>query len=371
MNAHKFAGIGATLLGVSLPYFSTTAFSQAQPAPAAGAAAPAAAAGRGAGRGTPMVRMLSPGRDLGYRYNPDPLPIPENLKCKVTEKTPRCGVNGFAFQVGSVAQDAKGHIYVAQRSAEGPQLLEWDTNRRFVRGFAAGATNRAHGMAFDAEGNLWLADQWGNTVTKFAPDGRVLQVLGERGKEGDWDEAKGTKLLFAPLAIAFARDGSMYISQGHGRESNANAPARILHLDRNLRVLHQWFGNVNAPGKFGMAHSIVIRPDNGNLYIADRDDKRIVIYTGDGKFVKAIEMNNYVCAFMVTKNNELWVSTGGDGQIVRMDWEGNVLGAVGLGYGDGPGQFLESNFMVQDARGNLIVGDTALGRVQEMIAPAG
>ena len=366
MNARVFAGVGTLLLGLAALVFQAPVRAQAQQPSVAPATAPAAP---GRGRGATMVRMLSPARDMGYRYNPDPLPIPEHLKCKVTEKTPRCGVNGFSFQVGSVAQDAKGHIYVAQRAAEGPQILEWDANRRFVRGFGAGATNRAHGMAFDAEGNLWLADQWGNTVTKFGPDGRVLLVLGERGKEGDWDEAKGTRLLFAPLSVAFARDGSMYISMGHGRESNANAPARILHLDRNLRTTNQWFGNVNGPGKFGMAHSIVIRPDNGNIYIADRDDKRIVIYTATGKFVKAIEIHNYTCAFMVTRNNELWLSTGGDGQIVKMDWEGNVLGAAGLGYGDGPGQFLESNFMVQDARGNIIVGDTALGRVQEMIAP--
>src|SRR5262245_50124328 len=116
MNVRGLAGVGTLLLSTCLSALVFQAPVRAQQAQQPSAAPAAAPAAPGRGRGAAMVRMLSPGKDLGYRYNPDPLPIPENLKCKVTEKTPRCGVNGFAFQVGSVAQDAKGHIYVAQRS---------------------------------------------------------------------------------------------------------------------------------------------------------------------------------------------------------------------------------------------------------------
>jgi hypothetical protein len=317
----------------------------------------------------PVIHTLSPGPDLGYTYNANPLPIPENLKCKVTAATSKCGLDGWAFQIGSVAMDAKRHIFVAQRAAEGPQILEFDQNRRFVRSFGDGLTLRAHGMHFDAQGHLWLCDQWGHTVTEMTPSGKVIRVFGERGVLGDWDESKGTHLLFAPLDIAFGPKGDFYISMGHGRESAVGHSSRILHLDKNGKFINQWFGNVDGPGEFGMAHSIVINPNNGNLYIADREDKHIVVYTGDGKFVKTIQMANLVCAFKIIDKKTLWMSTGQDGQIEKIDWDGNVLGWTGVGPGAEPGQFGESNFMVIDAGGNIIVGDTALGRVQEMVAP--
>ena len=52
-----------------------------------------------------------------------------------------------------------------------------------------------------------------------------------------------------------------------------------------------------------------------------------------------------------------------------MDWDGNVLGAIGNGPGRGEGQFVESNYMVMDSEGNLYTGDTSVGRITKMIAP--
>jgi hypothetical protein len=46
-----------------------------------------------------------------------------------------------------------------------------------------------------------------------------------------------------------------------------------------------------------------------------------------------------------------------------------VLGATGNGPGRGEGQFSESSYMAMDAHGNLLVGDTALPRITEMVAP--
>jgi hypothetical protein len=46
-----------------------------------------------------------------------------------------------------------------------------------------------------------------------------------------------------------------------------------------------------------------------------------------------------------------------------------VLGAIGKGPGRGDGQFVESNYMVMDPRGNLYSGDTSVGRITKMVAP--
>ena len=53
----------------------------------------------------------------------------------------------------------------------------------------------------------------------------------------------------------------------------------------------------------------------------------------------------------------------------KIDWDGNVLGAIGNGPGRGEGQFVESNYLAMDSQGNLYTGDTSVGRITKMVAP--
>jgi hypothetical protein len=66
---------------------------------------------------------------------------------------------------------------------------------------------------------------------------------------------------------------------------------------------------------------------------------------------------------------QLWMASGQDGQFLKIDRDGNVLGAIGNGSGRGPGQFIEASYFAFDADGNLYAGDTSVGRITEFIAP--
>jgi DNA-binding beta-propeller fold protein YncE len=164
---------------------------------------------------------------------------------------------------------------------------------------------------------------------------------------------------------------------GHANESpndtdkspaNRSGAARVLHLDKNGKFIQQWFGNNAGPGHFSMVHGLAINPNNGNIYIGDREEYRIVVYDRNGKFIKTIQMRNLVCALYVDPLKQLWMATGQDGQFFKIDWDGNVLGAIGNGPGRGEGQFVEASYMVMDSRGNLFTGDTTNGRITEMVA---
>lgn len=74
------------------------------------------------------------------------------------------------------------------------------------------------------------------------------------------------------------------------------------------------------------------------------------------------------CALYVDPHKQLWLATGQDGQIFKIDWNGEVQGAIGNGPGMGDGQFYESTYMAMDAQGNLYAGDTGLSRITAMIA---
>jgi outer membrane protein assembly factor BamB len=283
--------------------------------------------------------------------------------------------------VSAVAINSKGHLFAFQRNAAGkPQLFEFDENHKLVRTIGEdviGHQNKAHGMAIDADDNIWICDENGDTVMKLSPQGKLLMTIGVRGQRGDWDEAKGQRLLWQPLHVAFAPNGDVYIGEGHANESpndvdksatNAIGAARVLHLDKNGKFIDQWFGSHAGQGHFSMVHGIAVNPDNGNVYIGDREEYRLVVYDAHGKFVKTIQMRNLTCALYVDPHKQLWLATGQDGQIFKIDWDGNVLGAIGNGPGSGDGQFYESTYMTMDRQGNLYAGDTGLPRVTMMVA---
>ena len=285
--------------------------------------------------------------------------------------------------VPAVALDSRGNLWVFQRADAGkPQLFKFDPNHKLILQVGPdviGYQDKAHGMAVDAEDNVWITAANSATVMKISPEGKLLLTLGERGRRGDWDEAKGQRLLWQPVMIAFARNGDVYIGEGHANESpndtdsddpaNNIGAARIIHLDKNGRFINQWYGNEVGQGKFSSAHGLAVDPTTGDVWIGDREEYRIVVYSGDGKFLKTIQMRNLVCALYFDSRGNPWMATGQDGQFLKLDRNGKVLGAIGNGMGIGTGQFIEASYWVMDKQDNLYAGDTSVGRVTKMVAP--
>ena len=285
--------------------------------------------------------------------------------------------------VPAVALDSKGNLWVYQRAEGGkPQLFKFDPNYKLILTVGQdviGFQDKAHGMAVDAEDNVWITAATTATVMKISPDGKPLLTIGQRGRRGDWDEAKGQRLLWQPVMIAFAPNGDVYIGEGHANESpndtdsddpmNVFGSSRIVHLDKNGNFKNQWYGNEVGQGKFSSAHGLAVDPKTGDVWIGDREEYRIVIYSGDGKFLKTLQMKNLVCALNFDPQGEPWMASGQDGQFLKLDRNGKVLGAIGNGMGIGPGQFIEASYWVMDKAGNLFAGDTSVGRVTKMVLP--
>ena len=155
--------------------------------------------------------------------------------------------------VSAVGINSKGDLWVFQRNAAGkPQLFQFGPDRKLVRTIGddvIGHQEKAHGMAIDAEDNVWICDANGATVMKLSPEGKLLATMGVRGKRGDWDEAKGQRLLWQPMDLAFAANGDIYIAEGHANESpndtdsgdpaNNLGAARVIHLDKSSRFIRQ------------------------------------------------------------------------------------------------------------------------------------
>ena len=285
--------------------------------------------------------------------------------------------------VPSVALDSKGNLWVFQRKAAGlPQLFKFGPDHKMLLQIGddvIGHQQKAHGMAVDAEDNVWICDAGNATVMKLSPEGKLLMTIGTRGKRGDWDEAKGQRLLWQPVMLAFAKNGDVYIAEGHANESpndvdsddpaNNIGAARIIHLDRNGKFIGQWFGDEVNQGKFDSTHGFAIDPKNGDVWIGDREQYRIVVYTANGEFLKTMQMRNLVCAIEFDAQGNPWMGSGQDGQYLKLTRDGKVVGAIGGGMGIGKTQFTEASYFVFDKQNNIYAGDTSVGRVTVMLAP--
>jgi len=286
---------------------------------------------------------------------------------------PEAGTGGMV----SVGVDSKDNVWGLQRNPAGkPQLFKFGPDHKLL--FAIGDDVishhvKAHGMKVDPQDNVWICDEAAGTVKKISPEGKLLKTIGERGHRGDWDEAKGQRLLWEPVMVDFLPNGEMFIFEGHANESpndvdgpdatNRVGVARVIHLDKDQNFINQWYGNAGGPGKFDSAHGSAVDPQTGIVWIGDREQYRIVQYTTDGKFLRSIPMKNLVCSIYFDRFGRVWSGTGLDGQLTELDRDGNVIGAVGIGSGRGDGQWGESSYLVVDSKGNIISGDTTNGRI--------
>jgi hypothetical protein len=176
--------------------------------------------------------------------------------------------------------------------------------------------------------------------------------------------------------LAFAPNGDVYIARGHANESpndvdsddpaNKEGVARILHLTKDGKFVNQWFGNEVGQGKFDSTHGLAIDPKNGDVWIGDREQYRIVVYTGDGRFIKTLQMRNLVCALNFDTRAIPGWPRARTAKFLKLNRDGKVLGAVGNGMGVSTGQFTEASYWVFDPKDNLIAGDTSVGRVTVM-----
>ena len=285
--------------------------------------------------------------------------------------------------VPAVALDSKNNLWVFQRKPAGsPQLFKFDPRHTLILQVGddvIGHQDKAHGMAVDAEDNVWILDTNGATAMKLSPDGKLLLTLGVRGKRGDWNEARGQRLLWQPVMIAFAKNGDIYIGEGHANESpndtdsgdadNNLGVARVIHLDKTGKFINQWYGNSVGQGKFDSVHGLALDPTNGDVWIGDREQYRIVVYSSDGKFLRTMQMRNLVCALQFDAQANPWMASGQDGQFLKLDRTGRVVGAIGKGMGIEHGQFIEASYWVFDKDNNLYAGDTSVSRVTKMVAP--
>ncbi len=280
--------------------------------------------------------------DLGYKPSPNSLNLP-------------AGMN-FG-EVAGVALNSKGHILVFNRGSK--PLIEFDGNGRFVRTLGDGLFKSAHGLRIDANDNIWTTDISSHLVLKLNPEGRVLMVLGKADWAGDFSEPRyGLPLFNMPTDVAFGPAGDIFVSDGYGN-------SRVMKFDQSGRFIKTWGKKGKAPGEFDLPHTIAV-DNKGLVYVGDRENQRIQIFDSDGKFIKEWTNVGYPYGITITPDQSLYVADGKNERLLKMNLNGEILGALGEP-GKGIGQFGWAHSIAVSPTGDIYVAEILNWRVQKFV----
>ena len=252
-----------------------------------------------------------------------------------------------------------------------PAILKFDADGKLVASFGAGMFMFPHGIHVDAEGNVWLTDPRGkegkgHQVFKFSPDGKLLLTLGKAGVTGE-----GPDLFNQPSDVAVARNGDIFVADGHDEDSNA----RIVKFTKDGKFIKAWGQRGKGPGEFDCPHGLAF-DSKGRLFVADRSNNRIQIFDQEGKFLEEWKQFSRPSGVYIDKNDVIYVADSESNNKVNPGWkrgirvgsakDGKVTGFIPDTEPD-PEKVVTSNAegVAADAQGNVYgaeVGPRALKR---------
>jgi len=201
----------------------------------------------------------------------------------------------------------------------------------------------AHAVRVDPQDNIWAVDEGTNMVIKFNPEGRVVMLLGRRPESVEGLLATPAPnvvppaqpyLFNRPTDVAWDAAGNIFISDGYGN-------SRVVKYDKNGRFITSVGTKGPAPGQLNLPHSIATDA-RGNVYVADRTNRRIEVFDNDLTFKSIYDQVGAPWALCITpgqhqylyssnsnpdnNNSEIAAVTG---EIYKMELDGTILGKFG------------------------------------------
>jgi DNA-binding beta-propeller fold protein YncE len=270
--------------------------------------------------------------------------------------------DGWSFkEVGAVGVDSNDNVYVFNRGDH--PMMVFDRDGNFLRSWGEGEYPRAHGVHMGPDESIYLTDDGGHFVRKCRLDsGKVLLELGVPGKPAPY--MSGEPFHRCTHTALSPQGDLLYISDGYGN-------ARIHKYTPDGKLLSSWGEPGTDPGQFNIPHNICCDPD-GWIYVADRENHRVQIFDGDGKWETQWNYLHRPNGMCLARGADplCYIGEGGPSGEINRDWpnigprvsihtlKGERLAQLGKPHaGILPGQFTSPHGIAVDSRGNIYVGE--------------
>ena len=297
----------------------------------------------------------------------------------------------------SIAIDAQDNVWVLHRprtlkadqaAMAAPPVIVFDTAGNFVKAWG-GAGNgyewpeREHGIHIDHKGFVWLGGNNCPTnglpglkpvaddqLLKFTPEGKFVMAIGRSNQsKGNAD----TRNLHRPAdQWVHPQTNELFVADGYGNH-------RVAVFDPDTGAFKRmWgaFGNKPAdddhcevvtptsfsdpgPQQLSIVHAIRVAKD-GTVYVADREYRRVQMFTKEGKFVRQLVRTGEPFARDLALSpdpEQQFLYVGGGKGIFILDRKTlEIVGTV-----QPPGTLGAGHQIATDSKGNLYIAATGAG----------
>lgn len=256
--------------------------------------------------------------------------------------------------------------------------------------------NDPNGIAVDVGGNIYVTDRANNRVRKITIGGTISTVAGSGSTVFNGDGIPATNAsIISPRGVAVDAIGNIYIAdQGYNRVRKVD-PAGIISTIAGIGV--SGFSGDNGPAtaaRLAGPYSIAI-DGMGNVFIADVDNGRIrrisptgiiktvagtgtASYNGDNIPATAAHLFEPI-AITVNTAGDLFIADAWNNRVRKVTPAGIITTVAGTGvagfFGDGGNavlaQFTNIYGIAITSTGNLVVSDNGNNRLRYLYTPVG
>jgi DNA-binding beta-propeller fold protein YncE len=321
---------------------------------------------------------------------------------------PKLPNNWVLGQTPGVAVDRNDHIWVlhrprtvpeAQRANAAPPLIEFDADGKFLRAWGGPGTgfdwpDSEHGVYVDHKDNIWvggssptstsLTKRSDDILLKFSKEGKfLLQIGGPDKSKGNADTSSVNK---PADAFVYRKTNELFVADGYGNR-------RILVLNPDTGAFKRMWGGFGdkpidaaaggrgsfdvegeGPRQFGgPVHAVKVSNDD-RVYVADRQNRRIQVFSLDGKYItqtfvnRSGPANGSVAGLAFSPDAAqrfLYLADYGNSHIIVMDRQSlNILYQFGIRSTE-PGDFQGPHHLAATSKGDLVVAEVSPGnRIQ-------
>lgn len=282
---------------------------------------------------------------------------------------------GMKYGYGcAIVVDGQDRVYVTSRSPD-PCVAIFDTDGKLLETWAKDFTEKvgfspkqyvdtAHGLYWNKEGSdeflYWTENvaakkgepKIGARVYKTDLKGKVLYTLGPGVKKTSTsDDFHFTN----PTDVAVAPNGDIYVVDGYGSQL-------LYRFDKNFRHIRTVGGRGKEHGKFNVCHGVWVSTLNAEseLYIADRVNDRIEVYSLDLEYKRTVPEVRKPCCFYQHAGH-LYIPELG-ARVSIMDAKDKYVARLGDGADvkaadiqQHPDKFATPHALTVDSRGDLYV----------------
>ena len=247
--------------------------------------------------------------------------------------------------------------------------------------------NHPFGLAADAHGNLYIADQGNGVIRKMDSTGLVSTLAGMPGTRSFVDGAGNQAAFNMPFGVAIGASGNIYVADAGNNKIRMITPAGIVSTFSGTGAT----GAANGPDTASFNSPLGVAADaSGNVYVADYENNMIrkisaagLVSTLAGSGAQGADNGRDTSAtfdlpegIAVDASGNVYVADNGNNLIRKITPAGQVTtlagsGQAGSANGNGTSASFNSPFGIAvDASGNVYVTDSGNNLIRK-VSPSG